>query len=184
MNTVYFNSRLSDDDRRNRLYEGKIFIFEPKPSSLALCEFADELIREAFGGLDPEKAQYSLPVEEYAGILARLKPKFIHHPKSKECIQQLLAELDCDLNKTYFDVPRMRTATSDGYLTTGIAFAFHAHRDTWYSAPQCQLNWWMPIYEIDSNDALAFHPQYWTSSKGVAILEGGPQTFTAADRRD
>jgi hypothetical protein len=55
----------------------------------------------------------------------------------------------------------MRTATSDGYLTTGIAFAFHAHRDTWYSAPQCQLNWWMPIYEIDFNDALAFHPKYW-----------------------
>jgi hypothetical protein len=161
MNTVYFNSELSDGDRRSRLYDGQIFVFDPKPSSLALCELADELIREAFVGLDPEKAQYDLPVEEYASILARLKPKFIHHPKSKECLQRILAELGCDLTKTYFDVPRMRTATSDGYLTTGIAFAFHPHRDTWYSAPQCQLNWWIPIYEIDSNDALAFHPKYW-----------------------
>jgi hypothetical protein len=161
MNSVYFNSHLSDHDRRSRLYNGQIFIFDPKPSSLALCELADQLIREAFSGLDPEKAQYSMPVEEYASILARLKPKFIHHPKSKECLQSILAELGCDLSKTYFDVPRMRTATSDGYLTTGIAFAFHPHRDTWYSAPQCQLNWWMPIYEIDSDDALAFHPRYW-----------------------
>ncbi|HKN87049.1 MAG TPA: hypothetical protein VJV04_09335, partial [Nitrospiraceae bacterium] len=34
-------------------------------------------------------------------------------------------------------------------------------RDTWYSAPMCQLNWWIPIYEIASNNAMAFHPRYW-----------------------
>ena len=51
-------------------------------------------------------------------------------------------------SKTYFDVPRMRSSTSSDYLTTGIAYAWHAHRDTWYSAPPCQLNWWLPIYEL------------------------------------
>jgi hypothetical protein len=30
----------------------------------------------------------------------------------------------------------MRSATAHEYLTTGIAYAFHPHRDTWYSAPQ------------------------------------------------
>jgi hypothetical protein len=59
-------------------------------------------------------------------------------------------------------VPRMRSATSGGYLTTGIAFAWHAHRDTWYSAPACQINWWVPIYDIESENAMAFHPRYWT----------------------
>ena len=44
-------------------------------------------------------------------------------------------ELGCDPEQTYFDVPRMRTATQRDYLTTGIAYAFHPHRDTWYSAP-------------------------------------------------
>ena len=55
----------------------------------------------------------------------------------------------------------MRTSTAGGYLTTGIAYAFHPHRDTWYSAPMCQLNWWLPIYEIESENAMAFHPAYW-----------------------
>src|SRR2546425_8585889 len=32
-------------------------------------------------------------------------------------------ELGCDLSRTYFDVPRMRTATSDAYLTAGLAYA-------------------------------------------------------------
>src|SRR5581483_599991 len=67
-----------------------------------------------------------------------------------------------DLDKTYFDVPRMRTATSDDYLTTGIAYAFHPHRDTWYSAPQCQLNWWIPVFDLESDRSMAFHPRYWS----------------------
>jgi hypothetical protein len=74
----------------------------------------------------------------------------------------MLQEFGCDLSKTYFDVPRLRSATSDEYLTSGIAYAFHPHRDTWYSAPSCQLNWWLPVYEIQSDNCLAFHPRYWS----------------------
>jgi hypothetical protein len=163
MNTIYFDANVDDQVRRQHLYDGQLFVYSPRPSSVALCQLADVLIRDAFGDLSPEKAQYSLPVEEYAAILSRLKPKFIHHPKSKECIRGILSELGCDLSKNYFDVPRMRTSTSDGYLTTGIAYAWHPHRDTWYSAPQCQINWWIPIYGIESNHGVAFHPHYWNN---------------------
>ena len=54
------------------------------------------------------KAQYSMSVEKYVEILAQLKPKFIHHPKSKQLIQGILQDFGCDLDKTYFDVPRLR----------------------------------------------------------------------------
>jgi hypothetical protein len=163
MNSIFFDYQCCDDERRTRLYDGQIFVFSPCPSSLALCDLANRLTREAFGTLEPRLAQHSLPVQEYAAILAKLKPTFTHHPESKKLIQGILRELGCDLEKTYFDVPKLRTSTSDGYLTTGIAYAWHPHRDTWYSAPQCQLNWWVPIYEIDSNDGFAFHPHYWTN---------------------
>src|SRR5688572_27074882 len=116
MNSIYLDSTLQDHARRERLYQGHLFVFSPSSASLALCEFARELIHEEFGGLDPLKAQYEMPVEEYAAILSRLKPKFIHHPKSKIHIQQILREQGCDLTETYFDVPRMRTSTSDNYL--------------------------------------------------------------------
>jgi hypothetical protein len=162
MNSVYFDPRLTDDARRERLYAGQLFVLNPTRASLALVELAKELITEAFGGRDPERAQFEMAVEEYAALLTVLKPKFIHHPRAKQCIQGILRETGCDLRKTYFDVPRMRTATSENYLTSGIAFAFHPHRDTWYSAPMCQINWWMPIYEIEPSNAMAFHPRYWS----------------------
>jgi len=161
MNTIYFDSSFTDAERRQHLYDGHLLVFSPRPSIVALCDFARELIREAFGSLDPQTAQHNLPVDEYAAILGKLKPYFIHHPKSKQLLQAIFADMGCDLSKTYFDVPKMRSSTSGGYLTTGIAYAWHPHRDTWYSAPACQVNWWIPIYEIESENAMGFHPRYW-----------------------
>jgi len=123
---------------------------------------AQEMVKEAFRPFDPLKIHESLPAQKCAEILAVLKPKFIHHADSKKYIQQMLSEAGCDLSRTYFDVPRMRTAFPGDYLKSGIAYAFHPHRDTWYSAPFCQINWWMPIYKLNSENCMAIHPHYWS----------------------
>jgi hypothetical protein len=163
MTAIRIDTPADDVARRERIYCGEILVHPPTASSLELCKFARVLLREAFGTLDPAFAQFSLPVEAYARVLGELKPKFIHHPESKRLVRGILQDLGCDPNETYFDVPRMRSSTSDNYLTTGIAYAFHPHRDTWYSAPMCQINWWIPMYEIEANNAMAFHPQYFSS---------------------
>jgi ectoine hydroxylase-related dioxygenase (phytanoyl-CoA dioxygenase family) len=51
--------------------------------------------------------------------------------------------------------------THGDYLTAGLAYAFHPHRDTWFSAPPCQVNWWIPVYDIRPDNTMAFHPKYW-----------------------
>ncbi|MGV0026172.1 phytanoyl-CoA dioxygenase family protein [Phormidesmis priestleyi] len=164
MHTVYFDSAVSDSVRRQRLYEGQIFVFSPRPSTLALCQLAHDMLEAAFAPLDPKTAQYDLLVEEYVAIVAPLKPQFIHHPSTKHLIRDVLVDLACDLDQTYLDVPRFRMVTSDSYLTSGVGYAHHPHRDTWYSAPMCQLNWWLPLYEIESESSMAFHPRYWSQA--------------------
>lgn len=171
MNTVYFDSDVSDDVRRRRLYAGQLFVISPRPSTVALCEFAKNMIQEAFGSYDPLKAQYHMPVEEYVSIVSPLKPKFIHHPETKRLLRNLVADCGCDLNETYVDVPRLRMVTSHGYLTSGVGYAHHPHRDTWYSAPLAQLNWWLPIYGIESESSMAFHPAYWSKD----VKNGSPE---------
>ena len=158
---LFFDSKLSDAERRKEVYEGSIFVFSPSPSASKLCELARELVESAFKPHDPLKVQDQLPVERCVEVLAELKPKFIHHPKAKDCIQGMLREHGCDLTKTYFDVPRLRTAFPSNYLSSGIAYAFHPHRDTWYSAPFSQINWWMPVYDVRPDNIMAFHMHYW-----------------------
>lgn len=164
VHTIYTNSDLSDDTRRQQLYDGQLFVYSSCDSSIRLIQHARELIEEAFRGLDPLTAQYSMPVEEYVSIVAPLKPKFIHHHKTKRIIRDLLDEAKCDLDLTFQDVPRLRMVTSDGYLTSGVGYAHHPHRDTWYSAPMAQINWWIPIYPMATESSMAFHPQYWSSA--------------------
>jgi len=160
---IYVGSKTSDDDRRKELYRGSIFTLTPGQSAMKLCQLARDLIAQALGPLDPLRVHESLPAEKCAQILAVLKPKFIHHPEAKGYLAGMLAESGCDPERTYFDVPRMRTAFPGDYLKSGIAYAFHPHRDTWYSAPFCQINWWMPIFELNSENCMAIHPQYWAT---------------------
>ena len=158
---LFCDSKMDDGKRREELYRGSVFVYSPSRSALKFCDFARELIEAAFHPYDPRKVQENMPVERCVEILAELKPRFIHHPRSKQLIQGLLAEHRCELGKTYFDVPRLRTAFPSDYLSSGIAYAFHPHRDTWYSAPFSQVNWWLPIYEICPDNIMAFHPRYW-----------------------
>lgn len=162
MHTVFSNPSMDDATRRRYLYSGQVIAYSATPGPVAFTEHARQMIAEAFGDRDPQTAQFDMSVEEFAAVLADLKPRFIHHPKSKDLIRDVLAEFGCDLEQTYFDVPRLRTSTSDDYLTSGISYAFHPHRDTWYSAPFSQINWWMPIFPVVPENVMAFHPRYWS----------------------
>ena len=50
------------------------------------------------------------------------------------------------------------------YLKAGLAYQFHPHRDTWFSAPLSQLNWWLPVYPVESENSMAFHTHYFDKS--------------------
>ena len=164
MTAIHVDQRLNDDARRKLIYDGDLFVYSANEHSMALVEVARKLIAEAFPGLDPRTAQHRYDVREFAKVLSKLKPAFIHHPDCKKIMPKMLEAIGCDLDQTHFDIPRMRSSTSDDYLTSGIAYAFHPHRDTWYSAPMCQINWWIPIFDIEPGNAMAFHPNYWNRS--------------------
>jgi hypothetical protein len=120
------------------------------------------MLAAAFAPHDPRDIHNHTTAEDVAGVLAKLKPAFIHHPECKRIIPQIMAELGVDLDKLYFDVPRLRSAYPSHFLASGIAYAFHPHRDTWYSAPMCQINWWLPIFSLLPDNAMGFYPRYFS----------------------
>lgn len=161
MTGVLFDPPQSDEAWRSMIYDGNIIILSPTAKVRELVEHTRGMVEDAFAPLDPRHAHESLPVEKSVEILAALKPGYIHHPRTKQLIQEVLCSFGCSPDKTYQDVPRLRCAFPSYYLTTGIAYAHHPHRDTWYSAPMCQLNWWVPIYDFVADNGMAFHPRYW-----------------------
>ena len=184
MTGIFFDSNANDTERRSRLFGGDVFVYSPRPATLALIDFARELIEEAFAPLPPRTAQFNLPVERFVEIFGPVKPRFIHHPRTKTLLREVVAELGSDLDNTYVDVPRLRGATSDKYLTAGVGFAFPPHRDAWWSAPLAQVNWWLPIYDFSSESSMAFHPNYWTKPISNGSEEFNYYQYNAVGRKE
>ncbi len=84
------------------------------------------------------------------------KPHWIHAERSKRLVCDIITQAGLPAEFTHFDVPRPRTSFPLGHLTTGVALAFPWHRDSWYSAPVQQLNWWLPVYPIREDNSMAF----------------------------
>src|SRR5271157_5743708 len=120
MTALYFGQPLSDRDRRHALYKGDIFVYSPTPATQELCALARTMIEAAFAPYDPRRIDQYLSMEEAAEVLSKLKPAFIHHPDCKRLLPEIIGELGGDAAKTYFDVPRMRSAYPTHYLTSGI----------------------------------------------------------------
>jgi hypothetical protein len=160
--TLHLNSAFADAQRRQFIFHGDFFVFSANDSMTALCGHAQRMIAEAFAGQDPETAQYNHSVEEFADKIGPLKSRFTNDLRTKELVREILVDFGHDPVETYFDVPRLRVVTSDNFLTSGVGYAYKAHRDTWYSSPQSQINWWLPVFDLASERTLAFYPKYWS----------------------
>ena len=115
----------------------------------------DQLV-EIFAPYDPEMAHEHLMPAAAAELLGRWKPAFIHDQRSKDLVGAVIREVGFSPADTHYDLPKPRTAVPVDHLTTGIAFAFPWHRDTWYAAPRQQINWWLPIYDVRPNNTFMF----------------------------
>lgn len=158
MANVHVDPAFDDAGRRRRLYSGDVIVYTHVPEIAAFAEFTRGLITEALGD-DPITVHERRSREELADILITFKPAFIHHPESIQHVRKITEALGCSPAELHADVPKLRTAFPAGGLSTGIAYAFQAHRDTWYAAPPQQINWWMPVFPVAENNAMEFYPR-------------------------
>ena len=115
----------------------------------------DQLI-DLFSGYDPEHAHEHIEPAEMARILGAWKPRFIHAEPSRRLVRSIIEEAGFQARETHYNVPKPRTSFPEGHLTSGVATGFPWHRDTWYGAPAQQLNWWLPVFPILQDNAMAF----------------------------
>ena len=158
MVNVLIDPDLDDAQRRRRLYAGEVIVYTSLAEVAAFAAFTRDLVLEVLGA-DPTTVHERLSNEEIADILIELKPRFIHHPESIDHVRKITEALGCSADELHADVPKLRTAFPDGGLTTGIAYAFQAHRDTWYAAPPQQINWWLPVWPAAADNAMEFFPR-------------------------
>jgi hypothetical protein len=161
MVTVYVDRALDEASRRAAIYSGDIHMCTRVPQSRAIVDWARSLIGEAFDGLDPERAQFGMPLDDFIARVGPLKSTFTNHARTKELVQELIVAMGSDPDRTYFDLPRLRVVPSDAYLTSGVSYAYKAHRDTWYAHPRMLVNYWTPVFDCVGDNVMSMWVGYW-----------------------
>jgi hypothetical protein len=154
--SVLVDPPLRDDALRNAIYEGKLIVLTRLPAVRELVDYTRDQLTELFRPYDPEHAHEHIEPAEMAALLGEWKPRWIHAERSKKLVCEIITQAGLPAEFTHYDVPKPRTSFPVGHLTTGVAFAFPWHRDSWYSAPVQQLNWWLPIFPIREDNSMAF----------------------------
>lgn len=109
--------------------------------------------------LEPQLAHH-MSINDYVNIVSRLKANVTHGNRFHIMVRNVIQEMGQDIEKTYFDLPRLRVSPPHDYLASGVSYAYPPHRDTWYAHPICAVNYWIPIFEITSENCLALFPNY------------------------
>ncbi len=156
MSAVLVDPKLEAPELRSRLFQGDIAVFGRLSAVVEMVEHARRSLTELFYPHPPQEIHRHLGPDEMARLLIEWKPRFIHHPLSKELTRKIVKEVGFDPEDSYYDVPKPRTSFPQGHLSDGIAKAFPWHRDTWYAAPSQQLNWWLPIFPLSEFNAMSF----------------------------
>ncbi len=157
--TVMVDPGLRDDELRQAIYDGNLVVLTRLPAVSDLVDYTREQLTELFTPYEPEHAHEHIEPAEMARLLGSWKPRWIHSDTSKRLVCDIITQAGLPAEFTHYDVPKPRTSFPVGHLTTGVAFAFPWHRDSWYSAPAQQLNWWLPVFPIREDNSMAFDPQ-------------------------
>lgn len=161
MANIVLNHDLDPARWRELIFRGDLLVHSRRESTAALVDHARSMMDAAFGGESASRAQFALSVDDFVRIVGPLKSRFTNDLGTKRLVRSVLSSFGFDLEDTYFDVPRLRVVPHGGYLSAGVSYAYKAHRDTWYSSPTAQLNWWMPVLDVTSDRAMSILPAYW-----------------------
>jgi hypothetical protein len=182
MNVIHLDPQSTDVNRREKLFNGDFVFYSGTASFSALVDHARAWTERALGA-DSEKAQYRLALDAFIPAASGLKSGFTNDLQTKVLVRNVLESFGCDLDTTYFDVPRLRVVTSDNYLTAGVGYAYKAHRDTWYSSPESQINWWLPVFDLAHDNTMSMYPGYWSRPIPNSSQEFDYQEWCAIGRK-
>ena len=141
-----------------RAFHGDILCFNN--GGKQLLSAARALCRKSFATATPTKAHYLYQRDEFFARAAEAQ-KIFNTALYKALFAEWLSEIGVDVSPLYWDMLGLRI--SPPVATHGGGWRSHigAHRDTWGTGIQSQINWWAPIWPLANNRTMAFYLEYW-----------------------
>src|ERR1700722_13726327 len=118
---------ISDGERRSSIFGGDFFVYGPRHSTLALCDYARE-ITEQMLGFEPSWAQQRMTETEFLVLFKGALRNFSRRQAVVDLVASVVTDLGCDPSQTYMSYPELTAITGQGFLAQGIGGPRHPHR--------------------------------------------------------
>lgn len=147
------------------LYAGAVFRLRESSHSQtgqllhAIPELVRRRIHAAFPEGDPRQLHKLLSNAEFLERLHDLRLEVRRDPVLRRLLLRLFASLGLPTHELYCDVPRLRAVPHNGHANESARAVHFLHRDPWYANPQCQWNWWFPVFDIAANQSFSIYPR-------------------------
>lgn len=117
-----------------------------------------EAVLSVVGRLLPRAQVSSLTNDLFLGRLAHARQLVRDDTTVRTALVDLLTSHH-GLEQTLVDAPRLRVILPGAHRLAAAAPVYYAHRDTWYGNPRSQLNWWVPLHDVEPDQTFVFYPE-------------------------
>ena len=177
------------DYLKEKIFEGKIIIFKNLNHVFKIVNLIDQLLKNELNEneikyLDNSASNINIKIlkDKFFRLQGLLKTNI----DVKNLFYDLFILLDFNLNDTFSDLICLRYTSSKKNNIGSLKFT-EAHRDTWASNFQEQVNWWLPINKTDYSNTIFFCPSLfktpvnnnsceWSFSKYIKNKSNYPST--------
>ena len=160
--SILKNPACTNVELRELIFRGNILLFTELKSAKSFADFAVSFLKRELREENIKQFEDKVSRDYFFKITSSLKPKFSNDNNTKLHIQNLLKELNFNLNTNFFDTARLRTITSYAHTIEEAKPAFAIHRDTWYANSESQINWWIPLFDVNEKNTFSFYPNYFS----------------------
>lgn len=144
----------------NALLQGKIFNRLFPASLLSFLHQIQERLQSYFPEGDPRQVVKNLTSAQLLTRMKLLRDEIITSEPLLVQFCPVWTELGFDLKELYLDAIRIRCVPDKFHENVQAKSVSYIHRDPWYANPQCQLNFWIPIYDVEKGAGFSIYPTY------------------------
>ena len=148
-------------DWREQIYAGALLIVPQVDELAAFRSHVSALLDDAYGPHAPPDAQAALGDQAFTARSELVRAAFRRDERARALLRPVLARFGLDPQTTYWDRLHLRVLPAGAEPQRSADVALSAHRDSWSSNVYAQVNWWLPLYDITAERAVAFYPRHW-----------------------
>ncbi len=148
-------------DWRAEVFAGALLIVCQVQPLTPFRTYVERVLAETFAPAAPQDAQDRLAPDDFMARIEALRARFRRDQRARELLRPVLEHFSLPAATTFWDRLNVRVLPAGAEPQHEADLALGAHRDTWASNVYAQVNWWLPVFPITVERAVAFYPRHW-----------------------